>query len=172
MSALFIVDVQNGFINKFTQNLPKDISQFLDRKKRGVDYIFFFKFINKQNSSWTNLLHWYGMLNPPDTDIVDELKKYTTKDNVFSKPAYFSVFKANRFLASIKDKKITKIFVCGLDTHACVFTTAMEAFELGYDVKVIEDLCAASHGKKYHKAAIDMLKSNLGRKVVIRSTDF
>ena len=99
--ALFIIDVQKGFLNKLTKDLPIKIAHFLEEKKEVFDYIFFFKFINKQNSNWTNLLNWYGMFNPPDTDIAKELKKYTTNDNVFSKRACFSVFKAENFINSI-----------------------------------------------------------------------
>ena len=168
--ALFIIDVQKGFLNKLTKDLPIKIAHFLEEKKEVFDYIFFFKFINKQNSNWTNLLNWYGMFNPPDTDIAKELKKYTTNDNVFSKRACFSAFKGENFINSIKNKNISQIYICGLDTHACIFCTTMEAFEMGYNIKVIEDLCSSSHGKKYHKEAIGILKSNLGKSIIIDSS--
>lgn len=169
--ALFVIDVQKGFLNKFTKDLPIKIAHFLEKKKDTFDYIFFFKFINKQNSNWTNQLKWFGMLTAPSTDIVKELLKFTSKDNVFNKYAYFSAFKADKFIDFIKNKNISQIYICGLDTHACIFSSTLEAFEMGYNVKVIEDLCAASHGRKYHRGAIDMLKSNLGKDIIIKSSE-
>ncbi len=169
--ALFIIDVQKGFLNKFTKDLPIKIAHFLEKKKEAFDYIFFFKFINKQNSNWTNQLNWYAMFNPPDTDIAIELEKFTINDNVFNKRAFFSAIKADNFLDFLKSKNISEIYICGMDTHACILITTMEAFEMGYNVKVIEDLCFSSHGRKYHKNAIDILKRNLGKAIIIKSSE-
>jgi nicotinamidase/pyrazinamidase len=109
------------------------------------------------------------MIKPEETKIALELRKFLKKDNVFVKRAAFSIFRVEKFKKFVKDKSISKFYICGLDTHACVYMSTMEAFERGFDVKVIEDLCAASHGISYHQNAIDSLKRNLGKNIIINS---
>ena len=87
------------------------------------------------------------------------------------KKVAFSIFRVGKFNKFIADKGISKLLICGMDTEVCVYVSALEAFERGFDVKVIEDLCAASHGGDYHENAIKALKRNLGRGVVVKSKD-
>jgi len=156
-NALLIIDVQKFFINEFTKDIPKKIANFI--KKHKFDFVLFFKFINSKDSNFVKLLNWQRMLSSPEIDYVPELKKFITKNNVFIKST-FSAFKLKKFLEFLKGNQIVKLYICGTDTNACVLSTAIEAFDLGFDVKVLEDLCASHSGKQYHKNAIEILKRN------------
>lgn len=169
-NALLVVDMQNGFISENTEMLPLKIREFI--KSHTFDFILFFKFLNKENSNWVKLLNWRGMFSLDETEIVKELKEFSNTDNTFEKEATFSVFSSKEFLYFLGQNKIEKLFICGLDTHACVLMSVMEAFEKGFNVKVIEDLCIASHGGEYHDMAIKILKSNLGKDAIIKSEYF
>jgi nicotinamidase-related amidase len=168
-NALLVIDVQESFIYKPTKKIPLRIKRFLESHK--FDFVFFFKFMNEENSNWVKVLKWKGMLRDSETKIVPELRSFLKKDNVFIKKTAFSVFNVRKFNLLLKKHRIGELFICGLDTHACVYVSALEAFSRGFDVKVIEDLCAASHGKEYHEAAIRMLKANLSKNTVIKSKD-
>lgn len=170
-NALLIIDVQVSFLNEVTDEIPIRIARFIKNKKDKFDFILFFKFINDRNSAWVKILNWEGMIKPEETKIALELRKFLKKDNVFVKRAAFSIFRVEKFQKFVRDKNISKLYICGLDTHACVYVSTMEAFERGFDVKVIEDLCAASHGTSYHQNAIDALKRNLGKGIIINSKD-
>lgn len=156
-SALLIIDAQNYFINEHTRNIPRKIADFLPKHK--FDFILFFKFVNSPNSNFVKFLNWRKLFLSPDIDIVPELKRFETDKNVFEKTA-FSAFKSKGFVKFIRDKKITKLYICGFNTDGCVMQTAIEAFDLGFDVKVLPQLCASRHGKEYHKNALDILKRN------------
>jgi len=164
-NALIIIDVQQGFMNKFTKNIPISIKKFIDQNN--FDSILFFAFINDVDSPWYKN-GWKKMTTKVETQIVSELQPYANRENTFSKTA-FSVFASKEFKKFIKEKSITDLYICGLDTHACVYATALEAYARGYNVRVIEDLCAASHGDEYHTHAIEMLKKNLGQRVIMNS---
>jgi nicotinamidase/pyrazinamidase len=43
----------------------------------------------------------------------------------------------------LKERRLTKLFVCGLATDFCVAWTALDARATGFDVTVIEDACRA-----------------------------
>jgi nicotinamidase-related amidase len=156
-NAILIVDTQKFFINKFTKDIPDKIANFL--KEHTFDYIIFFKFIFSKDSSFAKFIKNPRLIHSEDTDIVPELEKFITKNNVFVKST-FSSFKSEKLLNFLKKNRIEKLYICGFDTNACVFATAIEAFDLGFDVKVIQDLCASHSGKKYHKDAVEMLKRN------------
>lgn len=166
--ALLVIDVQQFFINTYTKNIPMRIKEFID--KNSFDFVIFFRFINEANSNWYKS-GWKKMMTDEETHIVVELQKYMNKKNTFSKTA-FSVFASDEFKKFIKEKNVTDLYICGLDTHACVYATTLEAYSRGYNVHVIEDLCGASHGDQYHTQAIDMLKKNLGTKIIMKSSDF
>jgi nicotinamidase-related amidase len=163
--TLLIIDVQKFFINKFTKDIPKKIANFIESHK--FDFVLFLKFVNSKNSGFVKYLNWRKMFSSPDTDIVPELKRFTTKRNIFEKTA-FSAFKSKGFLQFLKENQIKRLYICGFDTDGCVFSTAIEAFDLGFDVKVIQDLCASHHGKEYHKNAIKLLKRN-AKNLIINS---
>lgn len=171
-NALVIIDVQNYFINKATKAIPKKISKFIKKKGNKFDFILFFQFINDKKSNWVKLLGWEKMLEGQEIEIASELKKFIKKDNLFIKKASFSIFRVKKFNIFIKKKNISKLYLCGLDTDACIYASALEAFERKFEVRVIEDLCSAHYGKKCHQNAIKSLKYNiLGKNFVINSKD-
>lgn len=170
-NALLIIDVQASFLNEVTNEVSTRIARFIENNQDKFDFILFFKFINDRNSNWVKILNWEGMIKPEETKIALELRKFLKKDNVFIKMAAFSIFRVERFKKFVKDWNISKFYICGLDTHACIYVSTMEAFERGFNVKVIEDLCAASHGTSYHQNAIDALRRNLGKGIIINSKD-
>ncbi len=163
--AILVIDVQLFFINRFTKEIPKKIAQLINRNI--FNKVYFFKFVNNRQSNWYKA-GWKRMMDSSETDIVPELKHFSNDKNTFTKNSY-SVFRVKEFNKILKEEKITKLFICGLDTHACIYTSAHEAYERGYDVKVISDLCAASHGKKYHLFALDLFGKNMGDNVLITS---
>ncbi len=168
-NALVVVDVQTAFMNEHTDHLPKKISAFI--QKHHFDFILFVKFVNDENSNWVKLLNWRKMINMNETKFVEEFGEFTNKDNVFVKEAKFSAFRVKAFEKFLEEHKISDLYICGLDTDACVYTTTMEAFERGFNIKVISDLCADHHGKRHHEMAIELLTRNLSKKVVINSEE-
>ncbi len=167
-NALLIIDVQKFFINEFTKDIPKKIADFLETYK--FDFVLFFKFVNSKDSNFVKFLNWQKMFSSPDIDIVPELEKFVTKGNVFDKLT-FSAFKSEKFLKFLKENEIKELYICGFDTDGCVFSTVMEAFDLGFNVKVLQDLCASHHSKGYHKNAVEILKRNAGS-LLANSADF
>jgi len=167
--ALLVIDVQKYFINRYTQHIPEKIADFIKKNNNRFDYILFFKFLNSWQSNWVKISDWTKMFKSPEIDIVPELNQFVNKNNMFTKTA-FSCFKAKGFADFVRNKKINDLYLCGLDTHACIYCTAMEAYELGFNIHVIADLCAASHGLNYHLNSLKALKRNLGDKIIINST--
>ena len=90
---------------------------------------------------------------------------------MFTKKASFSIFRTGEFVDFLDREKITDLYFSGMDTDACVFVSIMEAFERGYKVRLIEDLCMTHHGDEYQRNTINILERNLSKKVIINSQE-
>ena len=109
-----------------------------------------------------NLILPYWLLNG---DELEELFLDTGDNKIFNKKIYSAV--NDEFKTYIKENDINSIFLCGIDTDACVLKTAVDLFENNIDVKVIEHCCMSHSGKKYHNYAIKMLKKLIGKDNII-----
>ena len=93
--ALLIIDVQNFYINKWTQNIPQNIVKLIESEN--FSHIIFSKFVNTPDSQFVKQFNYTGCTKPPYTDIVNDLKPWVKKDNVFIKNTY-SIFLNDKFL--------------------------------------------------------------------------
>lgn len=160
-SLLLIIDLQKKFINKETKEVIQIIKELLDCKN--YDYVAFTKFINDEDSNFYRTLNWKGCITEEDRQIMVD-----TKDNKIFEKRTYTAFN-EEFREYIKDNNIDTIYLCGIDTDACVLKTALDLFENNYNVKVIED-CSMSHsGYKMHESAIDILKKNIGSNNIIKA---
>lgn len=158
-ALLLIIDVQKNFINDNTKKIPNKITNLIN--KNHFDYIAFTKFINDEISNFYKILNYKGCINENDRKIVLD----TQNNKVFTKRIYTAV--NDEFKTYIKENEIEKVYLCGIDTDACVLKTAIDLFENNIDVKVIENCCMSHSGKKYHNYAIKMLKKLIGKESII-----
>lgn len=158
-NLLLIIDLQKDFINDKTRNVPYNIEKLISRKK--YKYIIFTKFINDINSPFYKELKDNGCTKEEGKKITIDTLEYP----ILNKKAYTAL--NNELKLFLKDKDIETIYLCGIDTDACILKTAIDSFENNFDVKVIEDCCMSHSGKKYHNFAINMLKKIIGKQNVI-----
>lgn len=160
-SLLIVIDVQKGFINDFTKDIPKEIKNHLTTNSDNYDFIAFTKFINKPSSKFVRHLNWKGCMKPEEIEIVDELKNFTNKKNLFEKETY-SAFKSKELMNFIENNSISQIFLCGLNIDACVLASAFEGFDLGFKIHIIKKLTNTFWGPKEYN---DLMLKNMGYKI-------
>ena len=149
-NALVVIDVQNYFVNEKTKDIPEKIASFIE--KQNFDYVLFTQFVNNKKSNHVKLLKWKKCFSSPEIDIHSSLTKFINSENTFKKSAY-SIFKAKGFTTFLKKHNISRIFLCGIYIDSCVLASAFDAFDLGYQVKVIKNLCQSHSGKDFDEAA-------------------
>ena len=159
-NLLLIIDLQENFINDNTKNIPNSIKKLIDSNI--ANHIVFTKFINDDSSIFYKILNYKGCMSEKDRNIVIDTKNY----KIIEKRVYTAY--NDELKLYIDNNNITTIYLCGIDTDACVLKTALDLFENNYDVKVIED-CSMSHsGIEYHNSAINMLKKLIGIQNVVK----
>ncbi|HSH31476.1 MAG TPA: isochorismatase family cysteine hydrolase [Candidatus Saccharimonadales bacterium] len=160
-TALIVIDVQNYFVSRKNGEIPRRIAAHI--KASHYDYVLFSKFANQPGSNFERILGWDKCTDPPDTDIAAALAEFTSPQTVFTKPTK-SAFKSAELVNFLRTHQVSQIDLCGLDIDDCLLASAFEAFDLGYDFKVLEDLCAISHETdEAYDAALKIIRKNLSR---------
>lgn len=153
--ALFIIDVQTGFIiyrNKYIiPNIIKLIQQW------NYDLIVYSIQYNDENSLWYKQIGWCEWV--PETDTIPEVKKALEwKKNLKVNKLTRSIWKCDENLKSILEKEnIKEVHLCWYESNDCVFASALESFDLGYYTFVIEEATETRTTASNHPKAIDLM---------------
>lgn len=155
--ALFIVDVQQGFIIERNKYI---IPRILELIQTGdYDAIVYSVQYNQKESLWYKQIGWSENPNETDTikEILDELKKH---ENIYKVTKLSkSIFKSDENIDEIlKKHQIKEIHICGYESNDCVFATAQESFDLWYFTFVIEEATETRTTAINHTYAIALLK--------------
>lgn len=73
-------------------------------------------------------------LGPTVPEIAEELNGFEPMAKMT-----FSCAGHKPFLQKLKDTGCIDVLLAGIETHICVYQTAMQLFDLGYDVEIIAD---------------------------------
>lgn len=96
----------------------------------------------------------------PGASILPELDMRTT-DHVVVKKRYSAFFGTN--LDDLLDRLgCTRLIVAGINTHACVRTTVVDAYQRDYDVILARD-CIESHDEEHNEITWRYMDGKLGR---------
>lgn len=157
---LLVIDVQQAFINKYTNHIPKLIEEHINNNIYNT--IVLGKFVNNLDSKFVKELSWLKCIDDKDAKLVLE---NCEKFPIIERTAY-SLYN-NKLDLILKKNKIDTIYLCGLDTDACILKTAVDLFENNYNVKILENLCASSAGIEHHNEGINLLKRFIGKNNII-----
>ena len=154
--ALIVIDVQPAFIRPHNKHIVSNIVSLLD--KQAYDLYIESLFHAEKDSLWDEQQKWVCPIGE-DTHTVNEIAHVLSN----LKPIKVlketrSVFKGSpNILDELKNKEIEEIHLVGTETNDCVFATALDAFDLGYRVYIIEECCeSASEGR--HEPAVQLLR--------------
>ena len=143
--ALLIIDVQKSSVTR------TDIASRIEKLQYDYDVVYVSRFTNL-NSPLLPLLNWSGY---EDEALAFKPKKEAI---IYTKTGYTS------FLPEMKD--FDEIHICGFDTDACVYKTAMDLAELGIRPVILKDYCFSAN-QEFHDIGIALLERNIGKSNII-----
>ena len=122
-SAVLLVDYQERFVNVLhdNENTVKNIKLLLD----GVNIYKVPVFVSEQVPEKLG-------------STIIELKEHLKDAKFFSKKAMSCCGQAG-FVEELKNKKIEKVAVCGIEAHVCVLQTSLDLLHNGFQVHLITD---------------------------------
>ena len=68
----------------------------------------------------------------------------------------FSLAKSEDFLKELKEKEITSMIVCGIETHICIQQTVLDCLQKGFEVILITD-AMGSRNRVDHEIALQRM---------------
>ena len=157
-TCLLIIDVQTGFINESTKHIPP----LVEAAQQKYDYVVATRFFNPENSFFRTLIKWTCFI-PGSDDI--PLAFHASKDAlIIDKPIYSCV--SDNFIDWLRDRDITVVHICGIDTDICVTKCAVDLFEQGVEPVILSALCASYAGEDAHNNALSTLERYIGKSQV------
>ena len=139
VNALIIVDIQEKIINPVfnKDSITKNIKKLIDAYQILEENIF----VSEQNP----------------------LKLGKTIPELLPKGGFnkiekmeFSLANIKEFLKELKNKKITNLIVCGIETHICILQTSIDFYNKGYEVFVIDE-AVGSRNERHKDIAFNRL---------------
>lgn len=155
---LLVVDVQQGFLNNFTEHIPGRIVEFITRSRSQP--ILFTRFVNQKDGPYARFLDWHACQGPPETELAPELLPYLDNGSMFVKPGLAGISEELR--TYLKSSNFDSIDLVGIDTDMCVLKIALDIFDLGIEPFVYTDCCASTSGLQAHLAGLAVLARNIG----------
>ena len=142
VNALLIIDVQEKIIRPiFNKDLiTKNIKKLIDAYQILEENIF----LSEQNPF--KLGETIPELLPKNGFIKFEKME-------------FSLAKLEEFLKELKNKKITNLIVCGIETHICIQQTVLDCLQKGFEVILISDAMSSRNSLDHEIALQRMTKS-------------
>lgn len=161
-----IIDMQNGFMNQYTEHLADKMARFQSRISGNV-ITAGTRYVNHEHTACYVFEGWKScMAGSEEAEIVPELRGSMTR--VFDKDKYSCWNEEMKQF--IREHEIEKIYFAGVNTGCCVLHSVLDCYNDLVDCAVIEDLCGSTSGPKEHEAALTVLRSCITEERVILSS--
>ena len=158
--TLIVVDVQRGFVNGHTRHIVPAV----ERLQAGCDRIYATRFINPPASPWRRFMDWRRFAEgSADAELAFRPAAYAV---ILEKHAYSCV--NEDLLRDLRDRETAEVFLCGIDTDACVLVSAVDLFQHGIRPVILAEACASHAGPEYHEAGLRLLERLVGTDQIIR----
>lgn len=158
MPPLLVVDVQNGFVNRYTEAIPERVGRLIGRGAFAP--VLFTRFVNVADGPYPRFLDWHDCAEPPATDLAAALAPHAAPGNVFEKPGFTGI--PDELAERLRALGPEEVVVVGIDTDMCVLKCALDVFDLGIKPVVLVDCCASTAGLQAHLAGLAVLARNIG----------
>lgn len=97
-------------------------------------------------------------------ETIPAIKEIIADDTPIIEKSSFSALCENNFQNNFNKLAKKQIIICGIETHICVFQTAMDLISQGYEIFIINNACA-SRNIEEHNTAITLLRQH-GAKIL------
>lgn len=143
--ALLIIDVQKSSIR------DKNDVKNIEKIQAEYENVFISQFINK-DSPIIKFLEWEG---------------YENEELAFVPKSTARVFQKNTYSSIIPEMKLfNQIDICGCDTDACVYKTAMDLVEYGIRPVILSQYCW-SQEPDFHAQGMALIERNIGKNNIL-----
>lgn len=167
MKLLCIVDMQQGLLTRDLQPVILNCEKLAEAFRQNQSSVFCSRLLNNSDSPFERYLDWQRLQDKQSQKLFSGVAYYANK--TFVKYGY-SIW-TPALSQAVKNQHITQIYFAGLDTDACILSSALEAFDKGFEPFVIEDACTSTGGENYHQLGLTCLARNVGKNRIVKTQD-
>ncbi|MFB7293528.1 isochorismatase family cysteine hydrolase [Actinacidiphila glaucinigra] len=167
-TALLVIDVQKGFVNRHSQGAVPAIVRLVEGWRTAGAPLVLTRFHNESGSPYEKITGWTKLRTPDEQALIAELAPYVDGAAAVIDKTQASVF-TPQGSQLIRDAGWSDLVLCGIDTDACVYDTAMAAYHSGYRPWIVTDACASTGGVQYHEAALLLATRNISATQLVTS---
>ncbi|GGN41208.1 hydrolase [Streptomyces fuscichromogenes] len=160
-TALLVIDVQQGFVNRHSRGVLPAIARLVEGWRAAGAPVVFTLFHNAPGSPYETITGWTRLRSPEEQALAAELAPFADTAAAIIDKDQASVF-TPAGAQLIRDAGWTDLVLCGIDTDACVYDSARDAYHHGFRPWIVTDACASTGGPQYHDAALLMAARNIG----------
>ena len=146
MTALFIIDVQKGYIEKYEDGLVSNINRRIQLAAENGELVVYIKNIRKLRSGSTAYDFADGLTVSSPHLILKE------KASVFSDPG---------LLELLHQHSVTEIEIIGIDGSCCVASSAVDACKLGFHVTLPCEFIGVRNMTKFEERKKKLAKAGI-----------
>lgn len=158
--TLIVVDVQSGFVNGHTRH----VLPVVERIQSSYDRLYATRFVNAPVSPWRRFMDWRRFAEgSADVELAFRPAAHAV---ILEKHVYSCV--NEDLLRDLRDRETAEVFLCGIDTDACVLVSAVDLFQNGIRPVILAEACASHAGPEYHEAGLLILERLVGTDQIIR----
>ena len=157
-AALIIVDMQNIFLRKNSELIPR--VQALTESWPDQSKIYWLKYRNHPGSLFEKHLDWSAASVSPEIDLIEG----AGQEQTFT---HYGYAPAQDLIDAIKDKSISTAYVCGVDTDACVYAAMTVFWDNEIRPILLEHYTGSSGGQTFHEAAMALMTRQFGTKSIV-----
>jgi nicotinamidase-related amidase len=165
-TALILIDLQNDFFRteyedqnhakQVEQQLTENINRLLDAARpQQIPVFFVVTSLEPDASNWNLRMKDLGSaicIKGTEGEAILTGLKFNEKDHIIHKTRYSAFFKTE-LDEVLKSMAIDTLIVGGINTHACIRTSAVDAFMRDYRV-IIPEECVVSYNPEYHETSM------------------
>ncbi len=153
-SCIIIVDVQKGFINRWTGHIPA----LVEALQNDYGRVIVTRFINPEGSMHRKLIGWRRFA--PDSEDTELAFKPRPGATIIDKHTYTCV--TPKLVDDLHQNCREPVHLCGIATDNCILKTAVDLFEAGITPVVLASASASHGGPDCHEAGLMLLRRFIG----------
>ena len=167
-TAILVIDMVSDFFQKGRlkdnrSRLCENINHLLDVGRNNHLQIFWIRQVFKADLSDAFLVMKkrntrITIENTEGAQFLKELNKNEIDDEIVKKR--YSAFYNTDLEEMLNEKEIKQVILCGVNTHACIRTAAIDAYQRDLEVIIAED-CVDSPDEEHHKVSLRYLGNEI-----------
>lgn len=175
--ALIVVDYSNDFIatnGKLTcgepgQQIEQNIINKVETYNNNQDFIFYLMDYHLENDPYhpeTKLFPPHNIVNTEGRQLYNQLQpQYESIQNAehvfWIDKTRYSSFAGTHLDSLLRERNVDTVEIVGVCTDICVLHTAVDAYNLNYNI-IIPSNCVASFNQAGHEWALTHFKNSIG----------